>query len=179
MSGFDRGPGCSGARQQKREPMYKLLIFLHIGGAVLFMFAHGATALAMFDLRKHREPEAIRALMGLRTTQVWGFGVGFLLLGITSIILGIMLGTWGRFWMWGSTVIFAVIYILMSRWGREYYDSIQMALDPQGEIAKKAKKPETRSLDEVLDSGRPWLLTWIGLGGFAIILWMMIYKPTF
>ena len=159
--------------------MYKLLIFLHILGAVLFMFAHGASALAMFDLRKHRDPAAVRALMGLRTTQLWGFSVGFLLLGITAIVLGIMLGNWGRFWMWGSTVIFLVIWTVMGSWGRSYFDAIDMALDPDGEKAQKAKKPETRSLDEVLDSGRPWLLAWVGIGGIMIILWLMIYKPVF
>jgi hypothetical protein len=41
--------------------MYRFLVFLHIFGAILFYLGHGATALAMFDLRKYREPAAIRA----------------------------------------------------------------------------------------------------------------------
>jgi hypothetical protein len=157
--------------------MYQVLQYLHIFGTVLFFISHGATALAMFRVRDHRHPEAIRALMSLRATQLWGFGVGFLLMGLSAIALGIMNGLWGQFWMWGSTVIFFIIWAMMGFWGREYYEAIEMALDPEGEKAKKAKKPETRSLDEVIDSGRPVLLAWIGIGGTAIIMWLMMYKP--
>ena len=157
--------------------MYQFLLYLHIFGAVLFFISHGATALGMFRVRDNRHPEAVRALMGLRATQLWGFGVGFLLMGLSAIALGVMNGSWGRFWMWGSTVIFFIIWTVMGFWGRGYYDAIEMALDPNSEKAQKAKKPETRSLDEVIESGRPILLAWIGIGGTAIILWLMMYKP--
>ena len=157
--------------------MYRFLVFLHIFGAILFYLGHGATALAMFDLRRHREPAAIRALMRLRVTQIGTFGVGGLMMVIPAIILGFMGDHWGRGWMWGSTVIFILIWGVMGALGRSYYDSIEMALDPQGERAVKAKNPETRSLEAVLESGRPWLLAWVGIGGTAVILWLMLYKP--
>ena len=157
--------------------LYRWIIFLHIFGAILFFMGHGATALAMFDIQKTRKPERIRALMGLRTTQLWSFGGGSLLLIISSIALGFMGNWWRSGWVWASIILYIVIMIFMAVWGRGYYDSIEMLLDPKGEKAKKAKKPETRSLEEVLASGKTVLLTWIGVGGTAIILWLMLFKP--
>ena len=157
--------------------LYRWLIFLHIFGAILFFMGHGATALAMFDIKKTRDPERIRALMGLRTTQIWSFASGGLLLIGTSVALGFMGDWWRTGWVWASIVLFIVIMSFMGVWGRTYYDSIEMLLDPQGDEATKAKKPETRSLDEVISGGKTVLLTWIGVGGTAIILWLMLFKP--
>jgi len=157
--------------------LYRWLIFVHVFGAILFFMGHGATAIAMFDIKKTRDPERIRALMGLRSTQMWSFAGGGLLLIFSSIWLGYLGNWWRSGWVWVSIVLFIAIMMFMSVWGRAYYDSIEMLLDPDGEKAKKAKSPEARSLDEVLSSGKTVLLTWIGLGGTALITWLMIFKP--
>jgi uncharacterized membrane protein len=157
--------------------LYRWLIFLHVFGAILFFMGHGATALAMFDIQKTRDPERILALMGLRSTQMWSFASGGLLLVITSIWLGFLGEWWRSGWIWASILLYIIIMIFMSQWGRAYYDSIEMVLDPEGERAKKAKSVETRSLDEIISGGKTGLLTWIGIGGTAIILWLMYFKP--
>lgn len=138
---------------------------------------HGATAFAMFDIQKIRDPERIRALMGLRSTQMWSFAGGGLLLIGSSIALGFMGDWWRTIWVWASITLFIVIMGFMGTWGREYYDSIQRVIDPEGDLAKKAKNPETRSLDEIIATGKTTTLTWIGVGGTAIILWLMLFKP--
>ncbi len=157
--------------------MYSFLEFIHIFGAILFYLGHGATAIGMFNMRDERDPTALRALLGLRQTQVWTFGAGMFLMAVAGIWLGFLGNFWRTGWLWGSIVLFILISSLMAMWGRNYYDAIEMVLDPEGEKAKKAKKPETRGLEEILASGRVWLLTWIGILGTAAILYLMMYKP--
>lgn len=157
--------------------LYRWLLFLHVFGAVLFFIGHGATALAMFDIQKTRDPERIRALMGLRSTQMFSFASGSLLLIGSSIWLGFLGNWWSSGWIWASIILYIAIMMFMSIWGRAYYDSIEMVLDPESEKARSAKSPETRTLDEIISGGKTVLLTWIGLGGTAIILWLMYFKP--
>jgi len=141
--------------------MYRTLEYLHILGAIFFFLGHGATAFAMFELRKAKEATVARVLMRLRYANVvlavtWG---GFFVMAGTGIWLGFLGNFWRTGWLWGSIVVFLVIWGVMGYWGRGYFDSIERALDPQGGVAKKAKNPETRSLEEVLASGRTWMLT--------------------
>jgi hypothetical protein len=37
--------------------------------------------------------------------------------------------------------------------------------------------PSPDELRQILDSGKPHIITLIGIGGWAIILWDMIFKP--
>jgi hypothetical protein len=48
----------------------------------------------------------------------------------------------------------------------------------EGNKERPAVAPaEAEEVARLLRSGRPHLMTLIGLGGWAVILWLMIFKP--
>lgn len=163
--------------------MYQLLLYLHVGGAIAFLLFHGATASLMFALKREREPDRIQALLEMRdrSSNWWGYPVMVMLL--SGIIMGFMGHHWGEGWIWASLGAFLVLSFAMSGFGRSYLDRAWHALDPTGH------KPPTKkydrdgvpaSADELvafLSTGRPMLLTVVGVIGLALILWLMMFQP--
>src|SRR6266511_2088162 len=55
--------------EEDRMELYPWLVFLHIGGAFLFVLAHGVSALVAFRLRAERDPGRMTALLELSSTS--------------------------------------------------------------------------------------------------------------
>lgn len=163
--------------------MYRLMLFIHVASAMAFFLVHGATASAMFGLKRERDPERIRALLTIRDIGDRFMGWPLLTLLASGIALGFMGRWWGQGWVWTSIGLLVVIGVLMTVIGRLGNMRMAHALDPEAYEAPR-KVEDRKSIpappEEVAalqDRLRPMLLTVVGVAGLAAILWLMMFKP--
>jgi hypothetical protein len=161
---------------------YQIILFLHVAGALGFFLFHGATASAMFGLK--REGGASQAKLLIRTREIGSAGafVSMMVMLIAGIVLGFMGRWWSDIWIWASIAIVLVIGTLMGGSGRNYFDRVSYALDPEKYKAPKDKKddpepPTEKDLAVELAKGRPVMLTVTGVAALALFLWLMMFKP--
>jgi hypothetical protein len=107
--------------------------------------------------------------------------LSLLVLLAAGIIAAFMGQWWGRGWIWVSLGLLVVIIAAMGAMGSRYYgEARKMAGMPYFAKGKVQPPLPPASADEifaVLARANPMLLTVIGLGGFAIIAWLMRFKP--
>lgn len=154
--------------------MYRLLVFLHVGSAFLFMLAHGATAAAMFRLRREREPAVIAALLEVRRWAEIPFNLSSAVMFLSGIALGFMGRWWSSGWIWTSLGLLVAITLVMGIFGRQYLDRAAALVEP-GPV--RADAEPVGDIEDTLDSGRPMLLAVTGIGSFLAIVWLMMFKP--
>lgn len=163
--------------------MYSALRFLHVFSAFAFILIHGATAAAMFALKRERDTKGVEGLLAIRDFAAKWMTVPLASLFVSGIVMGFMGHWWNQTWIWLAIGIFVAIGFAMSGFGRPYHDRLWHAIDPQGH-APPTKKEKRRSapataeeLVGLLAVGRPLLLTVSGVVGLGVILWMMMFKP--
>ena len=163
--------------------MYSVLRFLHVFSAFAFFLIHGATAAAMFALKREREPNRVEGLLAIRDFATKWMGIPLGVLFISGIVMGFMGHWWNQTWIWLAIGVFLAISFAMSGFGRLYHDRLWHAIDPHGHSppTKKEKRysqpATTEELVGLLAKGRPLMLTVIGVVGLGIILWLMMFKP--
>jgi hypothetical protein len=160
--------------------MYQWIVFIHVLGGFLFMLGHGASAAAMFRVRTERSVEKLQAILDL-SRSLNSFSNAALLVTLASgIVLGFMGRWWGDGWLWTALGLLVVMSILMAFLAAYYFGKLRWALglpvpgskeDPPEEIAS------AEEIEEIALKGRPFLITAIGLVGWGLILWLMMFKP--
>jgi hypothetical protein len=155
--------------------MYPWLVFLHVAGALGFMFGHGVTSVVTILMRQEKDPERVKTYLRLaRNTLVLGISyVSMALLLITGIWAGFNGGWWRSWWIWISLALLVVIILCMGFLGRSYFDRVSAALgiEPVGEPVSQEE------LEATLAKSPAVVLVVVGLGGIAVILWLMMFKP--
>lgn len=161
--------------------MSKWSLFFHMGSVFGFLMSHGTGVAMAFRLRKERDPVRIRALLELSYFWVGMLHVFMFLILSSGVVLGFVGRWWGFAWIWTSIGILVGLWIAMGILGTPYYDRVRRGVGtaPFYGSKKAAQLPEVApaELQGLLDSGRPVLLTVMGLGGLLIILYLMIFKP--
>lgn len=161
--------------------MYNFILFLHVLGGFGFLLGHGAAAATVFQLPREREMDRVRVL--LETSQVLDrfttiCVLVLLLAGITNAFLGKL---WNRGWIWASIGLLLVITGFMSVRGSRYFNDLRKAVGlPYFDGSKRHDPVETASEEEmarILQTGKPLQLFVVGYGGFAVIIWLMMYQP--
>jgi hypothetical protein len=155
--------------------MYTRVIFLHVLSVLGFLLSHGSASAVMFRLRTEREPARVGALLDLCGAVNGLTSVTTVLLLVAGVLGGFMGQWWGRGWIWTALALFVVIGVVMSFLGRIYFERVRRALAPAANDGPPATPAEP--LAAALDSGRPVLVTGVGLGGLALITWLMMFKP--
>jgi len=161
--------------------MYNWIVYLHLRGIFGFLIAHGASAGAAFALRRERNLDKVRALLELSASSIGVMYLSLLVLLAAGIIAAFMGQWWGRGWIWVSLGLLVVILAAMGAMGSRYYGEARKLAGLPYFAKGKAQPPlppaSTDELFAVLARANPMLLTIIGLGGFAIITWLMHFKP--
>jgi hypothetical protein len=162
--------------------MYAWIVFLHVLSAFAFLLAHGASAAVMLKVRGEQERARLHALLDL--SNAVGLWMAYTLLAVlvTGIILGFMGEWWRMGWIWVSLVLLVALSVVMSFLGRMYLERVRHAIGvPTYDVTKKKLAPPPpagpEELGRVLGSGQGVLLAVIGLGGLALIVWLMMFKP--
>jgi len=135
----------------------------------------------VFKVRREQDRSRLAALLDLSGWSLGVAGIGLLILLISGIVAGIVLGSWGRTWLWVALVLFIVIAMLMTPVGGTYLRNLRLAIGQPPRGAKPGDPPPPPASDAELAvmqaSQRPELLLLLGAGGFVVILWLMMFKP--
>jgi hypothetical protein len=162
-------------------PYVGWIVFVHVSGAFAFATGHGVSIYMAFQVRRERDPSRIGALLDISAASLALAGVGLLVLLVAGVVAGIVLGSFGRAWIWVSLVLLVVIGGLMTPIGGIYFANVRRAIG-QRTSGMKPDQPDpvpvsAAELAAMLDTRRPELLLLIGGGGFLLILWLMMFRP--
>jgi amino acid transporter len=163
--------------------MYQWLVFAHILGVFGFLLAHGTAAAVTFALRRQREVERVRVLLDLSRGVTMVANVSLLVLLAAGITAGFMGNWWGQGWIWASLGLFILIGVTMTLLGSRPLNRIRQLV--HADNPSRSETISHSSLDTsaekqlavLLAATHSWLLTVIGGGGLALILWLMMFKP--
>jgi len=162
-------------------PYIGWIVFLHVLGAFMFVAGHGVSMFVVFQVRREQDRGKLAALLDLSGWSLGVAGIGLLILFISGIVAGIVLGSWGQTWLWVALVLFIVIALVMTPVGSNYLWNLRVALGQRPRGAKPGDPDPVPATDAQLaalrDTRRPEQLLLLGAGGFVVILWLMMFKP--
>ena len=162
-------------------PYIGWIIFLHVLGAFMFVAGHGVSMFVVFQVRREPDRTKLAALLDLSGWSLGVAGIGLLVLFVSGIVAGIVLGSWGRTWLWVALGLFVVIGILMTPVGGTYLRNLRLAIGQAPRGAKPGDPEPVPATDDELAAlqatRRPEVLLLVGAGGFILILWLMMFKP--
>jgi len=144
--------------------IYRWIVFLHIASVLALLLVHPVTV--AFHLKEERDDTRIRELLEVSeaaSTLRWVF---FGLTIASGVVLGFMGSWWGTAWIWIALAIFVAIGIVMNVYGGRTIDRI-------------ADTRDDAEMERLLARFRPAILAVTGGGGLLLILYLMLFKPTF
>lgn len=163
--------------------MYPWMVYLHILATLTFMLAHGVSSVVSWRLRSQRDPATVRAWLELYANNgVYAVLYGSLLvLLLSGVIAGFMGNWWGKGWIWVSLALLIAMIIAMYALGSAYYNKVRQAVGMANFDGRKeipAQEPlSDEEIASLLSRSPAIILTIIGYGGIAVILWLMRFKP--
>jgi hypothetical protein len=153
--------------------MYQWFVFTHLVGLVLFVFAHGASAFASYQIRALRDPMAIGGYLTLSQQAVRTSYIGLVVLIIGGAGAATVNSLWSQAWVWGSVIVLILVLVGMYAVGSRYYIRLRHML-----AASEGKPPiSEQDLAAYLRSPVPDALAGIGALGFLVLVWLMVMKP--
>jgi uncharacterized membrane protein len=161
---------------------YPWIVTLHVVGAFLFVFGHGASAFAALRLRRERDPVRIAAMLEVSTASYVAMGAGWLVLLAAGIIATFMAGLWGEAWIWASLIIFVVLTGYMTPRAAGWMLQVRHAVGIKAPFVEKKDAPDPtpaspEELDRILRSPRIFEVTLVGGIGLVTIIVLMVLKP--
>jgi hypothetical protein len=153
--------------------VYQWFVFTHLIGLVLFVFAHGASAFASYQIRALRDPMAIGGYLTLSQQAVRTSYIGLLLLLIGGAGAATVGDLWAKPWVWSSIIVLVVVLAAMYAVGSRYYMRLRTLL-----MASEGAPPISQeALGAYLNSRVPDALAGIGGLGLLVLTWLMVMKP--
>ncbi|HUG94928.1 MAG TPA: DUF2269 family protein [Pleomorphomonadaceae bacterium] len=161
---------------------YPWIVTLHVLGAFLFVFGHGASAFAALRLRRERDPNRIAAMLEVSTTSMWTMGIGWIVLLAAGILATFIAGLWGEAWIWASLIIFILLTGYMTPRAAGWTRELRHAIGVKAPFGEKKDAPEPipaspEELDRILRSPRMFEVTVVGGIGLVTIIVLMVLKP--
>lgn len=162
-------------------PYAPWIVYAHIAGAFVFVAGHGVSMFVAFQLRKERDRARLGALLDLSGRSLGLAGLGLLVLFLSGILAGIVLGQWGQWWIWISLALLVVIAGLMTPVGSIYFNRVRAGIGQRTRNLKAADPDPVPLSDDdlaaLLVSKAPETLLLLGGVGFLVILWFMKFRP--
>ena len=165
-------------------PWLPWINLIHVLAAFWFVFVHGTSGLLGMRIRGERDRDRIRTMTELSGSFIgWGWAT-LALLAIAGALSGIVGGWWtsGQLWIWASAVVLVVVAGSMTPIASAYMNDVRHAVGAAtfDDLRKKREPPAPASDEElasILASPRPVIAAAIGLGGLAVLVWLMMLKP--
>ena len=155
--------------------MYKYLVVLHILAVAAFLLAHGVSMFALYrlrsvDLDRARIVDAI-TFSGATSKPMYFSLIVLTVAGFVAGYQGKWLDDW---WLWIAVGVLFTTTVLMTLIAKPYFKGISAAcaIRPSG-----VPRTSDEELGELVRSPKVHLITTIGVGGLAIIIWLMVTKP--
>ena len=133
-----------------------------------------------YRVRREVSAERVHALLDLSRSTV---GIANAML-MSTILCGVALGFlghwWSAGWIWVSVAILVIVFGVMGRLVAPHFRRMRTAVGlilVDGAWERGASESTPDELARALASGSPAVATWLAVGGWAVILWMMLFKP--
>jgi hypothetical protein len=169
---------------------YPWVVFTHVLAVFGFLIGHGASAAVIFRLRSVRDLAEVRLLLDLSRRANGVANACLTLLIVAGVAAGFMGGWWGRYWIWAALVTLILLSVAMFAAGSGPLMRVRQLVEPEEAAGMNRRGSPVRhsgvsvegvaveeEVAKLLAATRPVLVTMIGAGGLAIILWLMMFKP--
>jgi hypothetical protein len=161
--------------------MYGAIVLIHVVSVVVFALAHLVSAGSMFQVKMTSDRARLTAILGRSATALMVAGIAILIALVAGIVAGIMGGLWGRLWIWVSLVLLILVGGLMTPMAAIPMNQLRSALGIQGGRQKPGDPAPVAQDDAAVAAARaklrPEVVSIIGVGGYLLILWLMLTKP--
>lgn len=155
--------------------MYRYWVVLHILGVAAFLLAHGVSMFALYrlrslDLDRSHIVDTI-TFSGATSKPMY---LSLIVLTVAGFVAGYQ-GKWlDDWWIWIAVGVLIATTVLMTLIAKPYFKRISAAcaMRPSG-----VPRMSDEELDELVRSPKVHVITTIGVGGLAIIIWLMVTKP--
>lgn len=155
--------------------MYRYWVVLHILGVASFLLAHGVSMFALYrlralDLDRARIVDTI-TFSGATAKPMY---LSLIVLTVAGFVAGYQ-GKWlDDWWIWIAVAVLVATTALMMLIAKPHFKRVSAAcaMRPSG-----VPRTSDEELGELVRSGTTHLITAIGAGGLAIIIWLMVTKP--
>jgi hypothetical protein len=156
--------------------LYAWIVFVHAAAILLFFIAHGTSMTVAFKLKKETDPGRVRALLELSRVSIGVLPSVMFVLGLAAgIAAGFMGSHWGALWIWVSLVLLVIVGGLMTPLATKKLQRIGVAAGIPPKDGTPTEDPE--EMRRLIDAWQPLPIAALGLGGFLVILWLMLQKP--
>jgi plastocyanin len=155
--------------------LYQWWVFVHLAGVFGLLVSHGVSVAVTFRLRAERDPARAVTLLEISSSSITAFYVslGVLLLG--GVVAAFDGGWWGYGWIWASLATLAAVIVAMYALARPYYHRIRFVA---GALAEGSSAVTPEQFESLLKAPRSLSVAAIGFTGLALILYLMLFKPT-
>jgi hypothetical protein len=165
-------------------PLLPWLNLIHVLAVMAFILVHGVSGLLSLRIRGERDRARITSMVEVSSAfPDWGW-VALAVVFFGGILSGIAGGWWtsGRLWIGASVAVFLAVVVLMTPIGSGYMNAVRHAvgLATSDDVRKRLEPPQPASDEElarIVGSSRPIVAAAIGLGGIAVLTWLMMMKP--
>lgn len=161
--------------------MYRWIVFAHVLSALAFMATHGVSIALCFRIRRARTLEAARPILEFSAAMLGLMYGTFALVAISGLAAGIWGEWWRNGWFWASVVLLAAMVAGMAYFGANAFNAVRRAAGlphfGEGRRPQPALPPDLPAMLAAIDATRPAVLAIVGLGGVAVLTWLMMFKP--
>jgi hypothetical protein len=160
--------------------IYRLLLFAHVLFAFLYLLAHGSSVAVAFRVRRETSAERVRTLLDLSRSSVKAANFMLLALILCGVALGFLRHVWKSGWIWLSIAVLVLVLVTMARAVVPHFQKIRNAIGlvlVDGNWQRGGAESSADELASALASGNPAAASAMAMGGWAVILWMMLFKP--
>ena len=155
--------------------MYQWWVFVHLVGVFGLLVSHGVSVAVTFRLRAERDPVRAVTLLQISSSSISAFYASLAVLLLGGIVAAFDGRLWGYGWIWASVATLAVVMLAMYALARPYYHRIRFVATALAD-GSRAVTPE--QFEKLLKAPRSLSIAAIGFAGLALILYLMLFKPT-
>jgi hypothetical protein len=160
--------------------LHKVFLFVHVLSAFLYLLVHGGSVAVAFQVRREKSAERVRALLDLSRGSVLGANLLLLSTILFGIALGFMGHWWRTGWIWTSIAVLVLVMMVMGRMAAPWFARMRGAVglvfaDKRWKHTGEESSPE--ELAVALASGNAMAISLLSMGGWAVVLWLMLFKP--
>ena len=160
--------------------LQRILVFAHVLFAFLYLLAHGASVAVAYRVRRETSAERVRALLDLSRSTVGAANYMLMSTIACGVALGFLGHWWSAGWIWLSVVTLVIVFAVMGRMVAPHFRRIRAAVGlvlVDGAWERSARESAPDELARALEAGSPAVVTGLAIGGWAVILWLMLFKP--
>ena len=161
--------------------LYGWVVVAHVAAVILSLGAHGASAFAMFRVRRETDRTRMAAILEVSSSSLAAAGIGLLVAIVLGIVAAVMGGQFSRFWPWAAIIVLVIVIGSMTPLAAIPMGNLRRALGLAVQGDKKGDAPRIPGTDEEVAAAlgriRPELPAAIGVTGVVVLTWLMEAKP--